>query len=206
VELQTNFGGGKTHSMLALYHLFGGTPATELFGAEEVLKEAGVDWVPKAYRAVLVGTHLSPAQPSKKPDGTVVRTMWGEMAWQLGGAEGYAMVAESDRAGISPGSQVLRDLFTAYSPCLILIDEWVRYVGQTYGKNDLPAGSFDANITFAQALTEAARQSPETLVVASIPASDIEMGGEGGGGPGPAAQHLFPHGVRLASGQHRGRV
>jgi predicted AAA+ superfamily ATPase len=180
VELQTNFGGGKTHSMLALYHLFGGTPVTELFGVEEVLKEAGVDWVPKAYRAVLVGTHLSPAQPSKKPDGTVVRTIWGEMAWQLGGAEGYAMVAESDRAGISPGSQVLRDLFTAYSPCLILIDEWVRYVGQTYGKNDLPAGSFDANITFAQALTEAARQSPETLVVASIPASDIEMGGEGG--------------------------
>lgn len=180
VELQTNFGGGKTHSMLALYHLFGGTSATELFGVEELLQEVGVNWVPKAYRAVLVGTDLSLAQPSKKPDGTVVRTIWGEMAWQLGGAEGYAMVAESDQAGVSPGSQVLRDLFNAYSPCLILIDEWVRYVGQIYGKGDLPAGSFDANITFAQALTEAARQSPETLVVASIPASDIEMGGEGG--------------------------
>jgi uncharacterized protein len=180
VELQTNFGGGKTHSMLALYHLFGGTPAAELIGIEELLEEVGVNWVPKAYRAVLVGTALSPAQPTIKSDGTVVNTLWGEMAWQLGGAEGYQMVAESDKRGISPGSQVLRELFTTFSPCLILIDELVRFVGQTYGKNDLPAGSFDANITFAQALTEAARQSPETLVVASIPASDIEMGGEGG--------------------------
>ena len=42
VQLQTNFGGGKTHSMLALYHLFAGVPATELPGADEVLKAAGV--------------------------------------------------------------------------------------------------------------------------------------------------------------------
>ena len=85
--------------------VLGGTPATELPGVEAVLKEAGVARLPKARRAVLVGTHLSPAQPSKKPDGTVVRTLWGELAWQLGGAEGYALVAEADRTGISPGSQ-----------------------------------------------------------------------------------------------------
>jgi predicted AAA+ superfamily ATPase len=44
----------------------------------------------------------------------------------------------------------------------------------------LPAGSFDANLTFAQALTEAARSTPEALVVASLLASDIEIGGEAG--------------------------
>ncbi|MDR6226166.1 Swt1 family HEPN domain-containing protein [Desmospora profundinema] len=179
VELQTNFGGGKTHSMLALYHLFGKTPPQELAGVEELMQETGVDWA-RAYRAVLVGTALSPGQTDKKEDGTVVHTLWGEMAWQLGGVEGYAMVAESDQKGISPGSDVLQVLFTQYSPSLILIDEWVRYVGQTYEKRDLPAGSFDANITFAQALTEAAKRSPGALVVASIPSSDIEMGGEGG--------------------------
>jgi hypothetical protein len=42
VELQTNFGGGKTHSMLALYHLFSGTPAIDLPGIEPILKAAGV--------------------------------------------------------------------------------------------------------------------------------------------------------------------
>ena len=60
VELQTNFGGGKTHSMLALYHLFAGTPVTELAGMEQVQQEAGVSRPPAVNRAVLVGTHISP--------------------------------------------------------------------------------------------------------------------------------------------------
>lgn len=107
VELQTNFGGGKTHSMLALYHLFGGTPASALPGVEPVLQQAGVSKAPEARRAVLVGTALSPGQVHRKPDGTEVRTLWGELAWQLGGAEAYALVADSDRASTSPGSGVL---------------------------------------------------------------------------------------------------
>ena len=86
VELQTNFGGGKTHSMLALYHLFGGVETGGLEGMEPVLKESGVDAAPKAHRAVLVGTALSPGDVSRKPDGTEARTLCGEMAWQLGGA------------------------------------------------------------------------------------------------------------------------
>lgn len=180
VELQTNFGGGKTHSMLALYHLFSGVPAHELAGMEALLSELGIQTVPKAFRAVLVGTALNPGQPQRKLDGTVVRTLWGELAWQLGGEEGYRMLAENDAHGVSPGSQTLGELFKRYSPCLILIDEWVAYARQTYGKTDLPGGSFDANMTFAQAITEAARGTPRTMLVASIPASQIEIGGEGG--------------------------
>lgn len=185
VELQTNFGGGKTHSMLALYHLFSDYPASQLQGIDVVLDELDLPKVPEARRAVLVGTALSPGQPHQKPDGTVIRTFWGEMAWQLGDAAGdataaYALVADSDRDGVSPGSYVLRDLMARYSPCLILIDEWVAYVRQTYKVDGLPAGSFDANMTFAQALTEAVKQVPTAILVASLPASDIEIGGEGG--------------------------
>src|SRR5579883_68283 len=180
VELQTNFGGGKTHSMLALYHLFSGTPASALSGIEPVLQAAGVTKPPQAQRAVLVGTQLSPGQARTTSDGIVIRTLWGELAWQLMGADGYALVAEDDRQGVSPGSETLRQLFAAASPCLVLIDEWVAYMRQLYGVAGLPAGSFDANLTFAQALTEAAKAAPQTLVVASIPASDIEIGGEGG--------------------------
>jgi predicted AAA+ superfamily ATPase len=77
VQLQTNFGGGKTHSILALYHLFSGTAPKELVGIDAVMKEAGVEKVPKARRAVLVGNKISPGNPVKKPDGTVVRTLWG---------------------------------------------------------------------------------------------------------------------------------
>jgi predicted AAA+ superfamily ATPase len=107
-------------------------------------------------------------------------TLWGEMAYQLQGAAGYAFVADADRAGISPGSDILMALFKACAPGLILIDEWVAYVRQLYTKTDLPAGSFDANLTFAQALTEAARAVPQVLVVASLPASDMEIGGDAG--------------------------
>lgn len=191
VELQTNFGGGKTHSMIALYHLFGGTPADKLFGIEPVLEDAKAKSLPKATRAVLVGQELPLAEPKKKKDGTIVRTMWGELAWQLAGKDGYDLVATADKKGVSPGSEALRDLFTVSEPCLVLIDEWVAHARQLLGKDDLPAGSFDSNFSFAQELTEAAKACKKTLVVASVPASDdrsrsenwiedIEVGGDAG--------------------------
>src|SRR5438874_7536236 len=111
VDLQTNFGGGKTHSLLALYHLFSGAPVSELVGIEPILREAGISKPPQAQRAVLVGTELSPAEPRRKADGCVVNTLWGELAWQLLGKDGFAMVAEADRQGVSPGSEILRELF-----------------------------------------------------------------------------------------------
>ncbi len=180
IDLQTNFGGGKTHSLLALYHLFAGVPVSELVGIEPVLQAAAVSRPPLAQRAVLVGYALSPGLPRVKPDGCEVRTLWGELAWQLLGKDGFAMVAEADRQGVSPGSEVLRDIFVAAAPCLILIDEWVVYARQLYNVSGLPGGSFDANLSFAQSLTEAAKAAPQTLVVATIPASDTETGGEGG--------------------------
>jgi Swt1-like HEPN/Protein of unknown function (DUF499) len=132
VDLQTNFGGGKTHSLLALYHLFSGVPVSDLVGIEPVLQAAGLARPPQAQRAVLVGYELSPAQPRPKPDGCVVNTLWGELAWQLLGKDGFAMVADADRQGVSPGSEIMRELFTTAAPCLILIDEWVVYARQLY--------------------------------------------------------------------------
>jgi len=202
VELQTNFGGGKTHSMLALYHLFGGgSQLKDVTGLELLLPKNLQDeekiFLPKARRAVLVGTQISPAVGRTKPDGTIVNTLWGEMAWQLGdaaggkGSEAYAWVEQEDSEGISPGSEKLTKLFEDYGPALVLIDEWVAYARQIYGKDGLPAGSFDANMTFAQSLTEAAKAARNALVVASIPASDIEIGGEGGRASLERIQNVF---------------
>jgi predicted AAA+ superfamily ATPase len=179
VELQTNFGGGKTHSLIALYHLAGGHPTAELTGVEQMLAETGLGAPPEANTAVLVGQKIQPGTVHPKEDGTEVRTLWGELAWQLGGQEAYARVADADRTGTNPGF-ALTELFRAYSPCLVLIDEWVAYARQLYGQDGLPAGSFDSQFTFAQALTDAAREVPDALLVVSIPASDIEVGGEGG--------------------------
>ena len=179
VALQTNFGGGKTHSMLALYHLCSGTPVSDLPNVDELISELGIEKLPEIKRAVLVGQYLEPSKTRKMTDGTKVNTIWGELAWQLCGKKGYKLVKEADESGTNPG-RALIDLFKMAGPCLILIDEWVSYARGLYEKYDLPAGSFDTQFTFAQALTEAASASKNAMVVVSIPASDIEVGGNAG--------------------------
>jgi predicted AAA+ superfamily ATPase len=171
VQLQTNFGGGKTHSMLALYHLLSGVSGSELTGVDAVLAEAGVKSLPAARRVVLVGNKISPGNPVTKPDGTVVRTLWGELAYQLGGKKAFARVKADDENATNPGD-VLRELFKEYGPCLVLIDEWVAYARQLHDQSDLPAGGFETQFTFAQALTESAKLAGNCMLVISLPASD----------------------------------
>lgn len=180
VELQTNFGGGKTHSMLALYHMAGQTRVGDLPGLDQLLSRNGLDVPEKVNRAVLVGTSRGPQDVITLEGGQVIKTTWGELAWQLGGQAGFDMIAENDARGIAPGSNLLEEIFNKFSPCLILIDEWVAYLRQIYKIEGLPSGSFDANLSFVQALTEAVKAAPQTLLVASLPASQIEVGGEGG--------------------------
>ncbi len=108
IELQTKFGGGKTHSMLALYHASSGVSVAELPGMEGVLESAELKQPPKARRAVLVGTAISPGQPRKKTDGTVINTLWGELAYQLLGKDGYKIVADADKLGVNPGDALVR--------------------------------------------------------------------------------------------------
>ncbi|MCB9972622.1 MAG: ATP-binding protein [Hyphomonas sp.] len=180
VELQTNFGGGKTHSMLALYHMASGTAVQDLPGLDQLLSRHELSVPTKVNRAVLVGTSRGPQDVIKLEGGQTIRTTWGELAWQLGGMAGFDMVAENDASGIAPGSNLLEALFNRFSPALILIDEWVAYLRQIYKVEGLPSGSFDSNLSFVQSLTEAVKASPGTLLVASLPASQIEVGGEGG--------------------------
>lgn len=189
IQLQTNFGGGKTHSMLALYHLFSGARASELAGVESVLAEAGVKELPTARRVVLVGNKLSPGNPVTKPDGTVVRTLWGELAWQLGGKHAYSRIQADDENATNPGD-ALRELFNDYGPCLILIDEWVAYARQLHDQGDLPAGGFETQFTFAQALTESAKLARHCMLVISLPASDTS------GAPHTRADDVEVGGIR----------
>lgn len=188
IQLKTAFGGGKTHTMLALYHMVRGSSSFDYIpNLKPILKKAELESFPKANVAVLVGTALDPSHkknPSNLP-GYTVSTIWGEMAYQLvvsaGKPELYAKyIRESDRKGVSPGSENLKNLFNECGPCLILMDELVAYAKKLYGANGLPAGSYDNFVTFIQEVTEAARASENSIVVASIPESDIEIGGDAG--------------------------
>jgi predicted AAA+ superfamily ATPase len=196
VDLQTTFGGGKTHTLIALWHLCSGVALSDLpEEVQELVLAAGVDAFPEVRRAALVGTRIAPGQVSVKPDGTEVATLWGELAWQLAGRDGYELVAEADRTGTSPAG-ALAELFQACAPCLVLVDEWVAYARQLYATDErLVGGSFEAHVSFAQALTEAARSTDQALLVVSLPASvstdpspstpgsggsSVELGGPGG--------------------------
>lgn len=181
IELQTNFGGGKTHSMLALFHLTSGLHPSKLLGVHDIFNELGYESLGPIRKAVLVGTDLNPASVDLKEEGVEVHTLWGELAYQLAGRKGYKIVEEADSSGVGPGADSLTKLFNLCGPCLVLIDEWVAFVRQLYNtRNELPAGDFEANLTFAQSLTEAVKRTQNTLLVASVPSSDIEVGGEAG--------------------------
>ena len=198
IQLKTAFGGGKTHSMLALYHIMRGrVSADRIPSIKPVLAQAGVSALPKANVAVLVGTALDPTR-TKRPinfPGITINTLWGEMAAQLAESAGrpelYDFVKDADKKGVSPGSEALKNLFDACGPCLILMDELVAYARKLYGVSGLPAGSFDNFNSFIQEITEAARASKNSLVVASIPESNIEIGGEAGKNALETIEHTF---------------
>lgn len=180
VQLQTAFGGGKTHSMLALYHLSSGNvKLDDVAGGDRLGAEIGSVDLPEAKRAVLVGTALDPSRPRQYHDATT-HTLWGELAYQIGGAEGYAIVAAADQKGVSPNSDTIYELLELFGPCLIIIDEFIAYARNIYGVDGLPSGSFDSVMTFMQAITEGVRRSTDSMLLVSLPESNIEVGGEAG--------------------------
>lgn len=200
IQLKTAFGGGKTHSMLALYHMLRGrAPSRRIPNIKAVLDAAEISTPPICRVAVLVGTALDPSKAKRPADmpGITVNTLWGEMAYQLAKDAGvpklYDIIKESDKRGVSPGSEAIKNLFDACGPCVILIDELVAYAKKLWKVDGLPAGSFDNLISFIQEITEAARASQNSLVVASIPESNIEIGEEGSGGQQALAaiEHTF---------------
>ena len=198
IQLKTAFGGGKTHSLLALYHLLRGQqPPHKLRGMTDLLKEAGVERPAAARVAVLVGTAINPTRERRPPTlpGITIRTLWGEIAAQLAEQAGnpklYNRIRSADRKAVPPGSDALRGLFDACGPCLILVDELVAYARKIYGVDGLAAGTFDAVQTFVQELTEAVRASRNTVLVATIPESDMEIGGDAGRETLARIEHTF---------------
>ncbi len=180
IQLQTAFGGGKTHTMLAVYHLTTRQCALgDLAGIPALLDQAGLMDVPQARVAVLDGHAHAPGQPWQHGTQSI-RTLWGELAWQLGGAEAFTFVQASDTTGTSPGKDVLKTLLEASAPCVVLIDELVAYIRQFQEGQSLSGGSFDSNLSFIQALTEACKLVPNAMLLGSLPASEVEAGSQRG--------------------------
>ncbi|HPO16665.1 MAG TPA: DUF499 domain-containing protein [Candidatus Hydrogenedentes bacterium] len=174
-NMATQFGGGKTHALTLLYHLAQhGTTAQKWAGVTQILSQAGVKSVPKSRVAAFVGTEFDPLDGRGGKDGTPLRiTPWGEIAFQLGGKKGFQVVAEHDAERIAPGGDVIQKLLPKDTPCLILMDELMNFISR--GRK---LGMATQLYNFLHNLSETARGAKNVVLVASIPASLLEMSQE----------------------------
>ena len=181
IQTKTGFGGGKTHSLIALYHLVKSSDALinpppdseeHQRTSEEIkgiMQEA--EWHPTPDKppcvAVLDGTFLATTDLTViKETGDPLNTLWGVMAYQLGGQDAYEIVGEAAREGTAPGGGQLDQLLEHVGPCVILMDELVAYVRN--------AGEAQDNIyTFMQVLTQSVRRSNDATLVVTLPESAV---------------------------------
>lgn len=171
-NLMTQFGGGKTHALTMLYHLAkNGDAANGWTGVNTLLARAGIASVPKAEVAVFVGTEFDSLTGRGGTDGTPIRrTPWGEIAYQLGGAEALTLLDEHERQLTAPAGDVIRKLLPENKPCLILMDELLNYVGR-----NRQSGLAGQLFSFIQNLSETARGMANVVLAISIPKSEMEM-------------------------------
>ena len=191
IQTKTGFGGGKTHSLIALYHLV--NSAGELLDTPDAAQNAGIrDEIARirgeiagimaaagvapgeraaAQISVLNGTWLSPTAESRTDAGDPRNTLWGEMAWQLGGQPAYETVGAAARQGTAPGGEELDRLFRLTGPCVILMDEIVSYARNA---------DLDTIATFFQNLTEAVNRRDNVVLIVTLPVTAIEAGGDRG--------------------------
>ena len=187
IQLKTGFGGGKTHSLIALYHLVTGInilkelPSENKYKRlhaeiEDILNEAGcdADTLLNANVSVLVGTYLSTTDADETQQGDPLNTLWGKMADQLGGQDAYNIIRKAALEGTAPGGSQLDALFEHVGPSVILMDELVAYARNVQGVTR------ESIYTFFHAVTESVNRSKNVTLVATLPEGKTQAGGAGG--------------------------
>lgn len=160
IQLQTPFGGGKTHSLLGLYHLFGsGEKLTHIDLVQTVKKSSKIDKIPNVKVAAFIGTHAN-ALSDKTP--------WGEIAHQLGV---YELMKEDDEARIAPGKAKILKMLEKAGTSLILMDELMEYVVKSDRAEEVQNRIMGQTLAFLQEITEAVATTKTSVLVVTLPAS-----------------------------------
>ncbi len=172
-NMATQFGGGKTHALTLLFHLaINGRKAESWSGVRDLMQKAHVDSNPLAAVATFVGTEFDSLAGRGGKDGTPLRkTPWGEIAWQLGKEQSFAVVAEHEKTQTAPAGDVIRLMLPRGKPCLILMDEILNYISRNR-RSGLSAQFYH----FLHNLSETVRGEDNVVLAVSIPKSEtIEM-------------------------------
>lgn len=179
ISLQTGFGGGKTHSLISLYHIAKAGKDIETSAvAQSLLKENVHPQFENAHVAAFTDNTTDVVQGHVTSEGLTIRTIWGELAYQLGGVSAYEIVRENDEAMIAPSQGIFMNVLNMCSPSLILVDELAAYcvkaAARRVGNSDLS----DQTINFMQTLTQAVSDTPKSVLIMTLPASKNEVGAD----------------------------
>lgn len=170
LELKTPFGGGKTHALVLVYHYL-----VNAQRIKELLPE-GLGLISPAYSAI-VGTQLNPSE-GEKSDGVHRRTIWGEMAYQLGGTDAFSELEGNDKKRVAPGKAALLKLLEPRQPFVLLFDEILEYVVKARGVDYADTSLGAQTLAFFNELTEVVASLERGLMLVTLPSSLLEDFGD----------------------------
>jgi predicted AAA+ superfamily ATPase len=166
IRVEASFGGGKTHNLIALYHVCRSPLAARSFPAfvpADLLPRKPLDLV-----AGVVGGDLDAANGIDHGD---VRTftLWGEIAYQLAGAEGYEILRPSDEQRVAPRTQVWEKLIGG-DPAAIMIDEVAQHLRSARAIKASSGGTnlAEQTVAFLMSLIKFAAESPRAVLVYTL--------------------------------------
>lgn len=178
MSLQTGFGGGKTHTLISLYHICKwGRQAAESASVKELIAATGAPEFERANIAVFTNTTNDPANGRIAQDGTQINTIWGELAFQLGGKAAFEIVRKNDEQLIAPAGLFKKVLETA-KPALILVDELADYCVKASARVVGASTLSDQTISFMQELSQAVTESEKCVLLITLPQSVNEVAGD----------------------------
>ena len=176
ISLQTGFGGGKTHSLISLYHTVKySRDFRNMEAARHILDPEDMPQFDDAKVAVFTQNTVSVVNGHQVEDGIVTHTLWGELAWQLGGREDYEHVRQADEQRIAPTAKDIKSVIEGATPALILIDELADYCAKASGLVVGGGTLFTQTNSFIQTLTEVVASIPRTVLICTLPASATEV-------------------------------
>src|SRR6266567_3913311 len=163
IRLETSFGGGKTHSLIALYHVARSAqsiPQLDRFLPREFQPKSPVRAI------VLYGAAYSPM--STREEGIVrPKTLWGELALQAAGERGYSMIKEADEIRSAPGTNLLSRVM-GDTPTIVLLDEIAEYIVKTAEVRNRGETLAKQTVAFLQELFDVATEKPNLTVILSL--------------------------------------
>lgn len=172
-RLQTEFGGGKTHTLLSAFHIFGApekVAGTELGRQLASLLPGGI---PKAKVVVLDGSALK-VEPVITGDGCELTSLLGHLAYRLGGKSAWEKVSNADRKMLGSSTVELQALLAEHSPCLVLLDETLEYLNKSLAVAAGDGNLAGVTLTFIKELVTAVTNTRSVAVLATLTSSRAE--------------------------------